>query len=409
MADKEQTNSLEISFPGASGEMLAARLDLPQGQVRAYAVFAHCFTCSKDIYAAARISKGMSENGLAVLRFDFSGLGASEGDFANTNFSSNVDDLKAAIDFLTENYETPQILVGHSLGGAAVLAAASDMPELKAVATIGAPADVEHVSHNFKSSLDEIEQKGIAEVSLGGRPFTIKKQFLDDIRRQNLQQRLEKIKAALLVFHAPRDEIVGIENAAEIFANAKHPKSYISLDDADHLVRRASDAFYIADVISAWSLRYLKPAEKPKQWNEDEQTIIVQESGVGKFQQNISLGSHHLVADEPVSVGGLNTGPAPVDFLGIALGACTSMTLRMYAERKGWEFGRIRVDVIHTKIEDSEGGGDKKDQFTRNLSVEGNISQEQRDKLVEIANKCPVHKIMSKPSEIVTHIGDAQT
>ena len=257
MADKQTVNSDKLTFPGAAGGMLAARLDKPEGRVRAFAVFAHCFTCSKDIYAAARISKGLSENGLAVLRFDFSGLGASEGDFENTNFSSNVEDLKAAIDFLSKTYEKPQILVGHSLGGAAVLATAAMIPDLRAVATIGAPADVAHVSHNFKSSVLEIEEKGIAEVSLGGRPFTIKKQFLDDIRKQNLQQSLKELKAALLVFHAPRDEIVGVENAAEIFAAAKHPKSFISLDDADHLIRRASDAFYIADVISAWSRRYL--------------------------------------------------------------------------------------------------------------------------------------------------------
>lgn len=396
-------NFERITFPGSSGDMLAARLDMPKGQVRAFAVFAHCFTCSKDIFAAARIAKGLSEKGLGVLRFDFSGLGASEGDFANKNFSSNVEDLKAAIRFLSEHFKPPQILIGHSLGGAAVLAAAADIPELKAVVTIGAPADIAHVSHNFKSSTEEIEEKGVAEVELGGRPFTIKKQFLDDIRKHNLEERLQDLKPALLVFHAPGDEIVGIENAGAIFAAAKHPKSFISLDDADHLLRRASDAAYIADVISSWSRRYLdenKVSDSPS--DVPAGVVRVTEAGSGKYEQHVRVDGHELTADEPISVGGTDHGPSPTQFLKIGLGSCTSITLRMYADRKGWDIGPISVDVSHQKITDKAASGGKRDQFERVISIGGEVSKEQSAKILEIADKCPVHRSLSQPSKIIT-------
>ena len=251
-------SSQKVQFAGIQGDMPAARLELPEGPIRAYAVFAHCFTCSKDIFAAARIAGELAAHGIAVLRFDFTGLGASEGEFANTDFSSNVEDLLRAADFLRQNYEVPQILIGHSLGGAAVLAVAGDVPEVRAVATIGAPADAGHVLHNFGARIDEIETAGEAEVTLAGRQFTIRKQFLEDVGQQRLEDRIARLKAALIVFHAPRDQTVGIANAGAIFGAARHPKSFISLDDADHLLSRRADAIYAATILNAWVSRFVE-------------------------------------------------------------------------------------------------------------------------------------------------------
>ena len=254
------TKDNKITFPGALGEELAARLDMPVGSPRAYALFAHCFTGSKDIFAAARVSASLAERSIAVLRFDFTGLGHSDGEFANTNFTSNVGDIVAAAKWLAENYAPPRILIGHSLGGAAVLAAASEVPGVKAVATIGAPFDPAHVSDNFSNAIEEINRNGKAEVSLGGRPFVIKRQFLDDIAEQNQKAKISNLRKALLIFHAPGDTQVGIDNAAEIYGVAKHPKSFVTLDDADHLLTRKEDAVYVAEVISAWATRYLSDA-----------------------------------------------------------------------------------------------------------------------------------------------------
>ena len=311
----------KIMFPGHSGEQLAARLDMPDGPVRAYALFAHCFTCSKDIFAASRISSNLADQGIAVLRFDFTGLGASEGEFANTNFSSNVQDLVGAAEYMREHLEAPSLLVGHSLGGAAVLVAAGDIPEVKAVATIGAPADTEHVIHNFGASVYDIDEKGEANVSLAGREFKIKKQFLEDVRSVNLADRVGKLKKALMVFHAPLDQTVGIENAGLIFGVAKHPKSFISLDDADHLLSRREDAHYVAGILSAWASRYIDEPEQSEEHPESD-AVVVRETGHGKFQQDVLVRAHHMLADEPASVGGMDTGPTPYDYLSAALGAC---------------------------------------------------------------------------------------
>lgn len=401
------TRSEKVAFEGAQGDMLAALLDLPSGPPKAYAVFAHCFTCSKDIFAAARISGSLAARGIAVLRFDFTGLGMSGGEFANTNFSSNVADLLQAVAFLRREYEAPSILIGHSLGGAAVLAAAGEVPEAKAVATIGAPADAEHVIHNFHADLSRIEETGEAEVTLAGRSFFIRKQFLDDVRGQNLAARIASLKKALLIFHAPLDQTVGIENAAKIFDAAKHPKSFVSLDNASHLLARKSDALYVAEVLGSWASRYIGAGDE-----EPEVApvggVTVTETGRGKFQQRVTSGRHHLFADEPESFGGLDSGPNPYDFLSIALGACTSMTLRMYADRKGMELRRISVTVEHDKVhaEDCEGctrGRDGHiDRFTRSIRVEGGIDPEIKDKLLEIADKCPVHRTLERASVVVT-------
>ncbi len=400
--------SERIEFQGSQGDKLAARLDAPNGTVRGYALFAHCFTCSKDVFAASRIASALAAHGIATLRFDFTGLGASEGEFANTNFSSNVSDLVAAANWLRENRAAPELLIGHSLGGAAVLAGAGDIAELKAVATIGAPADADHVVHNFQASLDAIESDGEATVSLAGREFTIKKQFLDDVRGTSLKDRISALKPALIVFHAPLDQTVGIENASSIFSAARHPKSFVSLDGADHLLSRRQDAVFVADVLAGWANRFLPVAERPK--SPPSGTVRVRETLQGKFQQDVMVDDHHLLADEPSSVGGDGTGPSPYDYLSIALGTCTSMTLRMYADFKKLQLGRVTVDVTHGKIhaddckDCGEGKTGKIDRFERTISVEGEISPELRDKLEEIAGKCPVHRTLEAEAAVVTKV-----
>lgn len=391
----------KIEFKGSQGETLAARLDLPNTRIKAYAIFAHCFTCSKDIFAASRIAKAMNEKGIAVLRFDFTGLGQSEGEFANTNFSSNVQDLVKAADYMREVMEAPSILIGHSLGGAAVLAAAKYIDEVKAVVSIGAPSEASHVSHNFGDKNAEILEKGEAEVSLVGRPFKIRKQFLEDIQSQNLKEDIANLKRALLVMHAPLDKIVGVEHAAEIFKAAKHPKSFVSLDDANHLLTRKEDAEYAANVVAAWVDRYIdKKRTRNERELEQTDSVIVTSTPNGKYQQLLRVGKHSFLADEPASVGGDDTGPSPFDLLNMALGACKSMTLRMYADRKKLPLDGVEVHVTHKKIDTWEG---KLDQFECDLVIKGGeLTDDQRHRLVEIADKCPVHKTISGEVSIIT-------
>lgn len=398
----------KITFPGAGGEALAARLDLPAGPPRAFALFAHCFTCTKDVLAAARIAEGLAARGIATLRFDFTGLGHSEGDFANTGFSSNVGDLVAAADHMRATLSAPALLVGHSLGGAAVLAAAARIPEAVAVVTIGAPAEPNHVTKLLDAVRPEIENRGEAEVAIGGYRFRIRKSFLDDIAEHRLEEAIGGLDRALLVCHAPRDETVGIENASQIFLAARHPKSFLSLDDADHLLRRRADALYVAEVIAAWAGRFL-PA-MPAQGEVEDGVVLVRETGRAKLAQEIAVGRHRLTADEPTSVGGSDTGPTPYGLLSAALGACTSMTLRLYAERKGWKLGRIAVEVRHDRVhaEDCAGCEDKPariDRFRRRIAVDGALEDEQRARLVEIAGKCPVHRTLEGEVRVETEIG----
>ncbi len=390
--------SEKLTFSGARGDTLAARLDLPESKPTAFALFAHCFTCSKDIFAARRISRGLADRGIAVLRFDFTGLGASDGDFANTNFSSNVGDLLAAAQHLRQHFEAPQILVGHSLGGAAILSAAPDIEEARAVVTIGAPSEPAHVAHLLADKNAEIEARGEAEVVLAGRKFRIQKQFLEDIAESKLRARIAGIGKALLVFHAPLDSVVGIDNATKIFVAAKHPKSFVSLDGADHLLSRHADADYVADVLAAWAMRYVKQAEEETADAEPRHgAVIVAETPRGKFTQSIIAGRHELVADEPKSVGGLDLGPSPYDFLLAALGSCTSMTLRLYADRKGWPLEKVTVELRHAHVhakhcEDCESTHGKVDLIDRDVHIEGPLDDEQRSRLLEIADKCPVHR-----------------
>ena len=400
------TTAQKISFHGAHNARLSARLDLPAGTVRAYALFAHCFTCSKDIFAARQIAVDLARRGIAVLRFDFTGLGSSDGEFASTDFSSNVGDLIAAVDFMRQNFEAPKILIGHSLGGAAVLAAAPDIPEALAVATIAAPADADHVIANFHAYLDRIEEAGEAEVELAGRRFTIRSEFLEDLHAQAVTKRLGKMKKALLVLHSPVDPVVDIDNAARIYKAAKHPKSFVSLDRADHLLSRQEDAVYAAEVIAAWASRYVDRPGEPEPIV-DLEGAIVAETGEGRFQNVARVGRHRFFADEPEKAGGLDSGPSPYDFLSVALAACTSMTLRMYADFKKIALPRITVKVIHGKVHgsDCEDCGEaantsaKIDRFERRISFDGDVDPDIADKIVEIANKCPVHRTLEHITE----------
>ncbi len=397
MAQKSE----KISFPGADGEQLAGRLDWPAGTPVAFALWAHCFSCTKDIYAASRVARGLTAHGIAVLRFDFTGLGASEGDFANTNFSSNVGDLVAAADWLRAHHQAPQILIGHSLGGAAVLAAAGRVPESKAVCSIGAPADPAHVAHHFQDARAEIEAKGEAEVLLVGRPFRIKKQFLEDIESQKLESDIAGLRKALLVMHAPTDQIVGIDNASRIFLAAKHPKSFVSLDDADHLLSRKADAEYAADVIAAWAARYVDATPAAAGAVQAAPgTVVVAETGSGKFANQVSIGGRHtLLADEPASYGGTDTGPTPYDLLLAGLGACKTMTMRMYADRQGFPLERAQVTLKHDKIhaedcEHCETQAGKLDRITVDIEVTGDMDEATRDRIIAIAERCPVHRTL---------------
>jgi putative redox protein len=405
-----RTESEKLQFEGSQGDLLAARLDRPAGQPRAYALFAHCFTCSKDIFAAARIAGALAERGIAVLRFDFTGLGHSEGEFANTGFSSNVDDLVAAADYLRAHHDAPAILIGHSLGGAAVLAAAARVPEAKAVVTVNAPADPAHVQHLFAAARPEIEARGEAEVVLAGRTFRIRKQFLEDIETQSLADAVGKLGRALLVFHGPRDETVGIDNAGAIFGAAKHPKSFVSLENADHLLSAKADAIYVGDVLAAWASRYVEGAdEAPAPPKAAPGTVVVAETGEGRFTTAIDANGHALRADEPASVGGANTGPTPYELLLSGLGACTSMTLRLYADRKKFPLERVVVRLRHDKIHaddcaECETKVGKIDRIERSLELTGELDDEQRQKLLEIADKCPVHRTLESENLIVTEL-----
>lgn len=399
-----------FTFAGHAGDDLAARLDLPEGPHLATALFAHCFTCGKDIAAARRIAARLSTMGIAVLRFDFTGLGHSGGEFANTTFSSNAADLVRAAEALAGRGMAPSLLIGHSLGGAAVLKAAQGIPSAKAVVTIGAPFDPGHVTHNFGDALDDIARDGKAEVSLAGRPFTIGQDFVEDISGAALADAIRNLGKALLVLHAPRDATVSVDNAAHIFTTARHPKSFITLDDADHLVSRPADAEYAAEVISAWAGRYLDlrpPAPPP---GAPEGIVRVAEADTGGFLQDVNAGPfHHTLADEPLSYGGTNRGMSPYGFLAAGLGACTSMTLRMYARRKGWPLDHISVDVSHNKVhaQDAKAAQETRiDHFRRVIRLDGKLDAAQRKRLLEIADKCPVHRTLEKGAHVETVLED---
>ncbi len=389
-----------VDFTGTGGQLLSGRIDEPGYPPRAWALFAHCFSCSKDIHAARRISDRLVSQGIAVMRFDFTGLGNSEGDFSNTNFSTNIQDLVAAANWLKETGRSPDILIGHSLGGAAVIAAAHNIKSAKAIATIGAPADADHVIRAFHADLEEIEETGQAVVSLAGRPFTIRKQFLDDVRGARVREAAAKLGVPLLIMHAPADQTVGIENASALFEAARHPKSFISLDQADHLLASKRDALFVADMIACWSERYVDTETAGEAAAmQDASLLTVTETLHGRYENRIISGRHSFLADEPVSVGGGDAGPDPYAYLMAGLGACTSITLRMYSERKKWPLERVSVRLQHTRdyaddcIHCEEGR--KVDIFTRDITLEGELDEAQRIRLLEIADRCPVHRTLS--------------
>jgi len=397
--------SERLTFPGHAGDELAARLDLPVGPPRAFALFAHCFTCSKDLPAAGRLSRSLAARGFAVLRFDFTGLGSSDGDFANTTFSSNVEDLVRAAEHLRANHRPPRLLVGHSLGGAAVLAAARRLEEVEAVATIGAPADPGHIEHLLADSKEEIEREGEAEVRIAGRPFRIRRGFLDDLDEQRLGSALGALDAALLVMHGPLDETVEVDNARRIYEAARGFKSFVSLADADHLLSRKEDAQYAGEVLGAWARRYVTFDEIEVRAAEEGSVLV--EEWERPYTNRVSARSHVWLADEPPSAGALDAGPTPYELLLAGLGACTSMTLRMYAERKGWPLQKVAVHVRHDEIhardcESCESKEGKLDRIERELELEGDLSEEQRARLLEIADRCPVHRTLQGDKEIRT-------
>ncbi|MEO0621975.1 MAG: bifunctional alpha/beta hydrolase/OsmC family protein [Pseudomonadota bacterium] len=398
----------KLEFEGHAGDRLAARLDRPTGPIRAVALFAHCFTCSKDIAAARRIAGRLAGTGIAVLRFDFTGLGHSEGEFANTGFTSNVQDLVLAATHLDGLGMAPQLLIGHSLGGAAVLAAAGRIASAKAVVTIGAPFDPGHVLESFGASLEEIREKGAAEVDLAGRKFTIGKGFVEDVSQARLTEAVAGMRRALLVLHAPRDAQVSIDNAGAIFSAAKHPKSFVTLDNADHLMTREQDAEYAADVIAAWAPHYLDLAPEPAKPTAPDGVTRVSEAHADGFLQDIAFSDGlYLRADEPRSVGGKGLGPTPYQLVTAGLGACTAMTIRMYARRKGWPLAHVSVDVSHDRehIRDCEGCEDapqRIDVFRRVIRFEGPLDEAQRARLLEIADRCPVHRTLEAEARIET-------
>ncbi|MGD9046181.1 MAG: alpha/beta fold hydrolase [Desulfobacterales bacterium] len=395
----------KLEFKNKDGQLLSARLDLPvDGRPLGYALFAHCFTCSKNIKAIAHISRALTRAGLAVLRFDFTGLGESEGDFADTNFSSNVDDLIVAADFLESNYQAPQILIGHSFGGAAVLQAAARVPASTAVVTIAAPADPQHVKYALGSATETIQNRGEADVNLAGRTFKLKKQFLDDLEFVNMKAALQNLNKALLVLHSPTDATVGIDNAAQIFQAARHPKSFISLDKADHLLANPEDSLYAGSVIAAWALKYMHPPQKAESQIQKTDSQVVTRIGRSRYATDIMAEGHSLVADEPISAGGTGMGPGPYDYLMAGLGACTAITLRMYSDRKQWPLDGATVRLDHQKIdaadcEDCETKEGKLDQIEREIELSGPLDEQQKQRLMQIADRCPVHRTLH--SEII--------
>ena len=407
----------KFEFKNRDGVTLAGALEEPTTPRRGVAVFAHCFTCHKNVHAASRVSKGLRDHGFAVLRFDFTGLGQSEGDFANTNFSTNLEDLRSAINALKDDGMTVNLLVGHSLGGAAVLAVAHEFEDIKLVATIGAPSDPAHVLHLFDdNAISKIKANGQAEVALGGRPFTVRKEFIEDVNEVSLIEKLSSNRKPLLICHSPTDSIVSVEHARKIYEAAKHPKNFVSLDGADHLLRNAEDATFVATLISTWATRYLA-ADQDVPAEDSSDTTMAPESGVlvaerdGGLTQDIYAGAHHLVADEPAGVGGANLGGTPYDFLLAALGTCTSMTLRMYAKRKGLEVDEIKVELQHSRIpsDDCEPCDDQKglvDRIERIITLRGNLTEAQRNRMLQIADMCPVHRTLMNQKEITSRYAE---
>jgi uncharacterized OsmC-like protein/alpha/beta superfamily hydrolase len=388
----------KVEFVNSKGIKLSGKLELPVNQLpKSYAIFAHCFTCNKNLNAVKNISRALTSQGFGVLRFDFTGLGESEGDFSATDFSSNIEDLEDVAEYMIKEFGAPELLIGHSLGGAAVIFASAKIPSIKSVATVGAPSSPQHVQHLFKSNIEEIKENGVAIVEIGGRSFPISAQFIEDISGKNMNKVLYSLNKPLLIMHSPQDKVVEIKNAAEIYSAAKHPKSFISLDGADHLLSKKEDSVYAGSVIAQWASRYIKLNE--------EETIKTSEQVVVKIGNkglttDILAAGHPITADEPESAGGDNFGPSPYDLLLASLGACTAMTLRLYADRKKWNLDEVIIHLSHGKTytadcKNCDEKGAKLDHIEKSISLIGNLDDSQKQRLLEIADKCPVHKSLS--------------
>lgn len=404
-------NLQKVTFQNKEGQTLVGRLELPADRhPHNYALFAHCFTCNKNLLAVKNIGKALTSNGFGVLRFDFTGLGESDGDFSDTNFSGNVEDLVAASDFLATQYEAPSLIIGHSLGGAAVIFAANEIASVKAIATVGAPSNPTHVQHLLKSNIEEIKLKGKAVVNLSGRDFTIKKQFLDDLSTKSLPQTIKKLRKPLLLMHSPQDDTVGIKNAEEIYVAAHHPKSFVSLDGADHLLSNKKDSLYVGKVISGWAQRYLDmeiEVAQPKTRHD----VVASLDGEDGFTTQMKVGSHYMTSDEPIDVGGSDFGPSPYELVSAGLSACTAMTIQMYVGRKEWQLENVEVHTSYGKehavdCENCESESSKIDTFQREIRLKGDLDEKQKTRIMEIADKCPVHRTLHSQTQIITKLLD---
>ena len=399
----------KVNFQNKNGQALVGRLELPADRhPHNFALFAHCFTCNKNLLAVKTISKSLTASGFGVLRFDFTGLGESEGDFADTNFSGNVEDLIAAADFLKEKFAAPALVIGHSLGGAAVICAASEIDSVQAVATVGAPANPKHVKHLLKSGLEEIKREGQAVINLGGRDFKIKKQFVDDLETKSLPETAKSLRKPLLVMHSPQDDTVGIKNAEEIYVSAHHPKSFVSLDGADHLLSKREDSSYVGSVIAGWAKRYMNSSVLINNLKTKHQVAASLDANDG-FTTKLKVGNHYMTADEPSSFGGNDFGPSPYELVSAGLSACTVMTIQMYAKRKGWQIDNVEVHTSYSKshaqdCENCEDTSAKIDTFSREIKITADLDEKQKARILSIADKCPVHKTLHNDTQVITKL-----